>query len=156
VYYLFIYLHCLFLIAIMTRRWLWELIGARWAGSWAASRRARQVTLNHIDPMCFLSLVYTLACMHLIGLPNLCTFRIWVYTWLVILSHAVLSVVQVLHLLWCQILACVLLRVVVFHPSRCELIVWGSMLWFEQGFGMVQRVMSIRECGCSNMLRTKS
>jgi hypothetical protein len=25
---------------------------------------ARQVTLDHIDPICFLSLVYTLACMH--------------------------------------------------------------------------------------------
>jgi hypothetical protein len=25
---------------------------------------ARQVTLDHIDSMCFLSLVYTLACMH--------------------------------------------------------------------------------------------
>jgi hypothetical protein len=24
---------------------------------------ARQVTLDHVDPMCFLSLVYTLACM---------------------------------------------------------------------------------------------
>jgi hypothetical protein len=29
-------------------------------------------------------------------------------------------------------LACVLLRVVIFHPSTCELNVWGSMLWFEQ------------------------
>jgi hypothetical protein len=56
------------------------------------------VTLDHIDPMCFLSLVYTLAYMHLIGLPKPYTFRIWVYTWLVVLSHAVLSVMQVLHL----------------------------------------------------------
>jgi hypothetical protein len=27
---------------------------------------------------------------------------------------------------------CLCESVVVFHPSRCELIVWGSMLWFEQ------------------------
>jgi hypothetical protein len=28
-----------------------------------SKREARQVTLDHVDPMCFLSLVYTLACM---------------------------------------------------------------------------------------------
>jgi hypothetical protein len=56
------------------------------------------VTLDHIDRMCFLSLVYTLVYMHLIGLPKPYTFRIWVYTWLVMLSHAVLSVMQTLHL----------------------------------------------------------
>jgi hypothetical protein len=27
-------------------------------------QEARQLTLDHIDPMCFHSLVYTLACMH--------------------------------------------------------------------------------------------
>jgi hypothetical protein len=30
----------------------------------SSKREARQVTLDHIDPMCFLSLVYTLDCMH--------------------------------------------------------------------------------------------
>jgi hypothetical protein len=30
----------------------------------SSKREARQVTLDHIDPMCFLSLVYTLAYMH--------------------------------------------------------------------------------------------
>jgi hypothetical protein len=29
-------------------------------------------------------------------------------------------------------LACVFVSVVVFHPSRCELTVRGSMLWFDQ------------------------
>jgi hypothetical protein len=29
----------------------------------SSKREARQVTLNHIDPICFLPLVYTLACM---------------------------------------------------------------------------------------------
>jgi hypothetical protein len=27
---------------------------------------------------------------------------------------------------------CLCESVVVFHPSRCEVTVWGSMLWFEQ------------------------
>jgi hypothetical protein len=36
------------------------------------------VTLDHIDPICFLSLVHTLACMQKIGLPKPYTFRIWV------------------------------------------------------------------------------
>jgi hypothetical protein len=34
----------------------------------------------------------------LIGLPKPYTFRIWVHTWLVMISHAVMSVVQVFHL----------------------------------------------------------
>jgi hypothetical protein len=29
----------------------------------SSKREVRQVTLNHIDPICFLPLVYTLACM---------------------------------------------------------------------------------------------
>jgi hypothetical protein len=68
----------------------------------------------------------------LILLPKPYTFRIWVYTWLVMLSHAVLSVIQVFHPLWCWVGLCLCESVVVFHPSRCEVTVWGSMLWFEQ------------------------
>jgi hypothetical protein len=52
------------------------------------------VTFDHIDLMCFLSLVYTLACMLQFCYLNL-IFRIWVDTWLVMLSHAVMSVIQV-------------------------------------------------------------
>jgi hypothetical protein len=52
------------------------------------------VTLNHIDPMCFLSLVYTLACMLYYCYLSL-ILRILVHTWLVMLSHAVMSVIQV-------------------------------------------------------------
>jgi uncharacterized membrane protein len=53
------------------------------------------VTLDHIDPMCSLSL----SSMH-IGLQDLVLYislilRIWVHTWLVMLSHAVMSAVQV-------------------------------------------------------------
>jgi hypothetical protein len=57
------------------------------------------VTLDHIDPMCtlsFSSIHYGLRV--LIGLPKPYTFRIWVHTWLVMLSHVVMSVVQVFHL----------------------------------------------------------
>jgi hypothetical protein len=51
------------------------------------------VTLDHIDPKCSLSF----SGMH-IGLHGLILYlslilRIWVYTWLVMLSHAVMSVI---------------------------------------------------------------
>jgi hypothetical protein len=52
------------------------------------------VTLDHIDPMGILSLVYTLACMLYYCYLSL-ILRIWVHTWLALLSHAVMSVVQV-------------------------------------------------------------
>jgi hypothetical protein len=48
------------------------------------------------------------------------------------LSHAVMSVVQVFHPLWCWVGLCFCESVVISHPSRCELTVWGLMLWFEQ------------------------
>jgi hypothetical protein len=53
------------------------------------------VTLDYIDPMCSLSL----SSIH-IGLDALILYlslihRIWVYTWLAMLSNAVMSVVQV-------------------------------------------------------------
>jgi hypothetical protein len=54
-----------------------------------------QVTLDHIDPMCFLSLSSSYTGMQaLILLPDL-ILRIWVHTWLALLSHAVMSVVRV-------------------------------------------------------------
>jgi hypothetical protein len=55
------------------------------------------VILNHIYPMCFLSVA-----MHwphaLIGLPKPYTYRIWVHIWVVLLSPTVMSVIEVLHL----------------------------------------------------------
>jgi hypothetical protein len=48
------------------------------------------------------------------------------------LNHTILSIVQVFHPLWCWVGLCLGESVVVFHPSICELPVWGSMLWFEQ------------------------
>jgi hypothetical protein len=57
---------------------------------------ARQVTLDHIDPMPSLSLSSSHIGLHasiLLLKPHI--FKIWVHTWLVMLSHAALSVMQV-------------------------------------------------------------
>jgi hypothetical protein len=69
----------------------------------------------------------------LIGLPKLYTFMIWVYTWLIILGHAVLSVVQVFHLYDVEYGLCFGMRDVVFHPLRCcltvvriDVVVWAK------------------------------
>jgi hypothetical protein len=57
------------------------------------------VTLDHSDSMCSLSFSSIPYDLHeLIGIPKPYTFRIWVYTWLVMLSHIVMSVIQVFHL----------------------------------------------------------
>jgi hypothetical protein len=110
VYCLFICLCCLFLVTTVRRRRLWESPGARRSRLWAAaSGRASQVTLNHIDLMCFLSLVYTLAYMLQFCYLSL-ILRIWVHTWLVMLSHVVMSVVQVFPSFVMLRLACVFVR----------------------------------------------
>jgi hypothetical protein len=50
------------------------------------------VTLDHIDPMCSLSI----SSIHIgLILYRSLLLRIWVYTWLAMLSHAVMRVVQV-------------------------------------------------------------
>jgi hypothetical protein len=64
------------------------------------------VTLDHIDLVCFLSLVYTLACMLQYYYLSL-ILRIWVHTWLALLSHVVMSVVQVFLSFVMLSLACV-------------------------------------------------
>jgi hypothetical protein len=82
------------------------------------------VTLDHIDLMCFLYLSSSHIGLHaLILLSNLYTFRIWVYTWLVMFSHAVMSVVQVFQLYDVEFGLCLSERDVVFHSSRCNLTV---------------------------------
>jgi hypothetical protein len=50
---------------------------------------------NHMCSVSFSSIHYDLHA--LIGLPKPYTFRIWVHTRLVMLSHAIISVVQVFH-----------------------------------------------------------
>jgi uncharacterized membrane protein len=68
------------------------------------------VNLDHIDPMCSLSF----SSVH-IGLRALILYlslilRIWVHTWLVMLSHAVMSVIQVFPSFVRLSLACVFVR----------------------------------------------
>jgi hypothetical protein len=99
-----------FPVTIVRRRSLRESPGAGPSRlRTAASERARQVTLDHIDPICSISLVYTLACMLQFCYLSL-ILRIWVHTWLVMLSHAVMSVVQVLPSSVLLSLACVFVR----------------------------------------------
>jgi hypothetical protein len=49
------------------------------------------VILDHVDSMCFLPLVITLAFMFLLGYLSLHTFRTWFYGWVELLSSAVMS-----------------------------------------------------------------
>jgi hypothetical protein len=69
-------------------------------------REARQVTLDHIDHI-FFSLSSIHIGMHDLILYLSLIFRSWVYTWLVTLSHAVMSVVQVFPSFVMLSLACV-------------------------------------------------
>jgi hypothetical protein len=158
VYCLFIYLCCLFPIATVRLWRLRESPGARHARPWAAaSGTARQVTLDHIDPKCSLSLSSIHNGLHALILYISLILRIWVYTWLVLLSHAVMSVVQVFLFFVMLSLACVFVsdgR----HPLRCDLtlvridvVVWARLEWWRW-------LDSIRWDGlsCSNLLRTES
>jgi uncharacterized membrane protein len=71
---------------------------------------ARQVTLDHIDHMCSLSFSSIHIGMHALILYLILILRNWVHTWLVMLSHAVISVVQVLPSFVMLSLACVFVR----------------------------------------------
>jgi hypothetical protein len=107
-YCLFICFYCLFFITTVRRRRLWESPGAWCSRLWAAaSGRARHVTLDHIDPMCFLSFASIHIGLHALILYLSLIFRIWVYTWLVVLSHIVMSVIQVFPSFVMLSLACV-------------------------------------------------
>jgi uncharacterized membrane protein len=68
------------------------------------------VTLDHIDPMCSLSLSSIHIGLHALILWLSLILRIWVHTWLVLLSHAVMSVVQVFTSFVIFSLACVFVR----------------------------------------------
>jgi uncharacterized membrane protein len=65
------------------------------------------VTLDHIDPMCSLSLSSIHIGLHALILYLSLILRIWVHTWLVMLSHAIMSVVQVFPSFVMLSLACV-------------------------------------------------
>jgi uncharacterized membrane protein len=71
---------------------------------------ARQVTLDHIDPMCSLSFSSIHIGMHTLILFLSLILSIWVHTWLVMLSHAIMSVIQVFPSFVMLSLACVFVR----------------------------------------------
>jgi hypothetical protein len=68
------------------------------------------VILNHIDPMCSLSFSSIHIGLHALILYLSFILRIWVHTWLVMLSHAVMSVIQVFPSFVMLSLACVFVR----------------------------------------------
>jgi hypothetical protein len=68
------------------------------------------VTLDHIDPMCSLSLSSIHIGMHALIQYLSLILRIWVHTWLVLLSHAVMSIVKVFPSFVILSLACVFVR----------------------------------------------
>jgi hypothetical protein len=124
-YCLFICLCCLFLITTVRRRRLRESPGAWRARLWeAVSERARQVTLDHIDPMCSISFSSIHIGLHALILYLGSYFSIWVHTWLVMLSHVVMSVVDVFPSYMMLSLTCVFVRVFGL-PS--------TGMWFDYG-----------------------
>jgi hypothetical protein len=76
----------------------------------SSKREARQVTLDHIDPMCSLSLSSIHTSLNALILYLSLIVRIWVHTWLVMLSHVVMHVVQVFSSFVMFSLACVFMR----------------------------------------------
>jgi uncharacterized membrane protein len=76
----------------------------------SSKQEARQVTLDHIDPMCSFSLSSIHIGLHALILYLSLICRIWVHTWLVMLSHAVMSVVQVFPSFVMLSLACIFVR----------------------------------------------
>jgi hypothetical protein len=68
------------------------------------------VTLDHIEPMCSLSLSSIHNGLHALMLNRSLILRIWVHIWLVLLSHAVIIVVQVFPSYVMLSLACVFVR----------------------------------------------
>jgi uncharacterized membrane protein len=68
------------------------------------------VNLDHIDPMCSLSLSSIHIDMHALILYLSLILRILVHTWLVMFSHTVTSVIQVFPLFVMLSLVCVFVR----------------------------------------------
>jgi uncharacterized membrane protein len=68
------------------------------------------VTLDHIDPLCSLSFSSIHIGLHALILYLSLILRIWIHTWLVMLSHAVMGVVQVFSSFVILSLACVFVR----------------------------------------------
>jgi hypothetical protein len=142
VYCLFICLHYLFPVAIVRCRRFWESPIAQHSRLWAAaSGRARQVPFTMLILYAFFSSIYN--GMHALKLlPKPHTLGIWVHTWLVMLSCAVMRVMQVFHSLWRWVWL-VSLWEMVFHPSRCELTMVriDAVVW-----AMVEMVNTVMPC----------
>jgi uncharacterized membrane protein len=68
------------------------------------------VTLDHIDPMCSLSFSSVHIGLHALILYLSLILRIWVHTWLVMLSHVVMRVVQVFTSFVMLSFACIFVR----------------------------------------------
>jgi uncharacterized membrane protein len=71
---------------------------------------ARQVILDYIDPMYSLSFSSIQIGLHYLILYLSLILRIWVHTWLVMFSHAVMSVVQIFPSSVMLSFACVFVR----------------------------------------------
>jgi hypothetical protein len=88
----------------------------------SSKREARQVTHDYIEPMCSLSFSSINIGLHALILYLSLILRIWVHTLLVMLSHAVMSVVQVFHPLWYWV---------------CLVSLWDGLpsieMWFDRG-----------------------
>jgi hypothetical protein len=68
------------------------------------------VTLDHINPMCSFSLSSIHIGMYALILYLSLILRIWFHTWLIMLSHAVMSVIHVFSSFVMLSLACVFVR----------------------------------------------
>jgi hypothetical protein len=73
-------------------------------------QEARHVTLDHIDHICSLSISSIHIGLHALVLYLSLLLRIWVYTWIAMLSHVVMRVVQVFSSFVMLSLACVFVR----------------------------------------------
>jgi hypothetical protein len=119
VYCLFIFLDCLFLVAIISHRWLWESLRARRLRLWANLVGEQGKWPLTIFILCVFFFFSSHIGIHaLILLPKPHTLGIWVHTSLVMLSHAVLRVTQVFPCFMMLSLACVFVRVL-----------WSSIRW---------------------------
>jgi hypothetical protein len=79
-------------------------------------------------------------------LPKPHTLGICVHTWLVMLSHTVMSVVRAFHPLWCWVWL-VPLWEMVSHLSRCELTIARINVVVWAMVGMVEVVNTVMACG---------
>jgi hypothetical protein len=104
-----------------------------------SKRKARQVFLDHDEPICFLSLV-TLLHASLKLNTYFDTFRIGIYGSVELLCPTFLRVIEVFHLYDVEFGLCWVLRVLAFHLSWCEvtMVRFDVVVW--AWVGMVEMV----------------